>query len=79
MLKRIIVGNGESAVLYIHVNCVTSVISLILEKSDHLSQFDIYLAGPNRATSHTKFFDMATKYYFGEIKTKIFSIYSRPL
>ncbi len=70
--SRILVGKGESAVPYIHVSCVANVIARVLEKSDHLSQFDIYLASPEGATSHTELFDMVTRYYFGEIKHPVF-------
>ena len=70
--SRILGGKGESAIPYIHVNCVAKVIALILEKSDQLPKFDIYLASPDGATSHLELFDMATRYYFGEIKHPIF-------
>jgi len=69
--SRIIAGNGESAIPYIHVNCIKSLISLVLEKSDHLLQFDIYLASPEGATSHRELYEMATRYYFGEIKSPV--------
>ncbi len=70
--SRILGGKGESAIPYIHVNCVARIISRVLEKSDQLPQFDIYLASPDGATSHLELFDMATRYYFGEIKHPIF-------
>jgi len=70
--SRIMGGNGESAIPYIHVNCVAQVIELVIAKSDQLPQFDVYLASPDGATSHTELFDMATRYYFGEIKHPIF-------
>jgi len=69
---RIIGGSGESAIPYIHVNSVTRVISLVIAKSDQLPHFDVYLASPDGATSHSELFDMATRYYFGEIKYPIF-------
>jgi len=70
--SKIIGGNGESAIPYVHVYCVAQIISLILEKSDQLPQFDIYLASPDGATSHQELFDTATRYYFGEIKHPVF-------
>jgi nucleoside-diphosphate-sugar epimerase len=70
--SRILGGKGESAIPYIHVNCATRLVSLVLEKSDQLPQFDIYLASPDGSTSHLELFDMATRYYFGEIKHPIF-------
>ena len=70
--SRIIGGSGESAIPYIHVNCVAHIISLVLEKSDQLPQFGIYLASPDGTTSHQELFDMTTRYYFGEIKHPFF-------
>ncbi len=70
--SRIIAGKGESAIPYIHVNCVAQMIALVLKQSDRLPQFDIYLASPDGATSHAELFDMTTRYYFGEIKHPVF-------
>ncbi len=70
--SRILGGDGESAIPYIHVNCAAEVITLVIERSDQLPQFDTFLASPDGATSHLELFDMATRYYFGEIKHPIF-------
>ena len=70
--SRIIGGNGESAIPYVHVLCVAQVISLVIAKSDQLPRFDVYLASPDGATSQAELFDLATRYYFGEIKHPIF-------
>lgn len=70
--SRVLAGKGESAIPYIHVNCVAKLILRILEKSEQLPQFDIYVASPDGVTSHQELFDMSTRYYFGEIKHPIF-------
>lgn len=70
--SRILAGKGESAIPYIHVNCVAKLVLRILENSKQLPQFSIYIASPDGATSHQELFDMSTRYYFGEIKHPIF-------
>ena len=70
--SRILSGKGESAIPYVHVRCVAKLILCILNKSDQLPRFGIYIASPDGATSHQELFDMSTRYYFGEIKHPIF-------
>ncbi len=70
--SRIIGGHGESAIPYVHINCVSRVISLVLEKSDRLPQFDIHVVSPYGSTSHRELFDLATRLYFGKSKRPIF-------
>ncbi|UCD33637.1 MAG: NAD(P)-dependent oxidoreductase [Desulfobacterales bacterium] len=70
--SRILPGKGESAIPYVHVNCVARLFLRILEKTERLPQFDIYIASPDGATSHQELFDMATRHYFGEIRHPIF-------
>ena len=70
--SRIVGGRGESAIPYLHINCVSKVISIVLEKSDQLPRFDIYVVSPDSSTSHQELFDLATRLYFGEIKNPVF-------
>lgn len=70
--SRIIGGAGESAIPYVHINCVSRVISIVLEKSDQLENFDTYVVTTEGATSHQELFDLATRLYFGEIKHPVF-------
>ncbi len=70
--SRILSGKGESAIPYVHVSCVAKLILRILHQSEQLPRFDIYIASPSGATSHQELFDMATRYFFGEIKHPVF-------
>ncbi|MBW1751523.1 MAG: NAD(P)-dependent oxidoreductase [Deltaproteobacteria bacterium] len=70
--SQIIGGKGESAMPYVHINCVSKAISIVLEKSDLLPQFDIYVVSPDSPTSHQELYDLAVRLYFGEIKHPIF-------
>ena len=69
--SRILGGKGESAVPYIHENCLNRLINMILLKTDELPQIDTYIASPNGSTSHKELFDIGTKLYFGKVKTPI--------
>jgi nucleoside-diphosphate-sugar epimerase len=70
--SRIIGGHGESAIPYVHLNSVLRVISLVLEKSDRLPQFDIYVVSPEAPTSHLELYDLATRLYFEKPNPPIF-------
>lgn len=65
--SRIIGGKGETAIPYLHVNCLAKMIALVLEKSEQLPKFDIYIAGPGGSTPHLELFNKATRLYFGKI------------
>jgi len=69
---RILGGSGDSAIPYVHINCVSRVIDIILEKSEQLPRFDTYVVCTDGSTSHQELYDLATRLYFGEIKHPIF-------
>ncbi len=64
--SRILAGNGESAIPYIHVQDVISLVRIIIKNTDDLHQFSIYSASPNGSVSHKELFRIATTYYFGK-------------
>lgn len=64
--SRIIAGNGESAIPYIHINDLIALFRKIVQKNDNLPEFDILNASPNGSSSHLELFKIATRYYFGE-------------
>jgi nucleoside-diphosphate-sugar epimerase len=68
----IIGGQGESAIPYVHVNCVSRAITIVLNKSDQLPRFDTYVISPDGSTSHQELYDLAVRLYFGEIRHPIF-------
>ncbi|MBW1751662.1 MAG: NAD-dependent epimerase/dehydratase family protein [Deltaproteobacteria bacterium] len=70
--SRILGGKGEAAIPYVHVNCVSRAISIVLDKTDRLPRFDIYVISPDSSTSHQELYDLATRLYCGEIKHPIF-------
>jgi nucleoside-diphosphate-sugar epimerase len=70
-MSRIIGGKAESAIPYIHINCVLKAISIVLEKSDQLPQFDTYIVTPDNTTSHRELFELANRLYSGKRKNPI--------
>ncbi len=62
---RILGGRGESAVSYIYISELISLINTILEKSDSLLNIDTYIASPSGCTSHGELFSRATEYFYG--------------
>src|SRR5690606_11436888 len=65
--SRIIGGRGESAIPYIHIKDLCQLIHLIILKTNELPNFDIYNASPNGSTSHKELFEIATRYFYGEV------------
>ncbi len=63
--SRILAGKGESAIPYVHVNDVISIIRTIVRDTTKLDQFSIYNASPDGAVSHKELFKIATSYFFG--------------
>lgn len=64
--SKILGGNGESAIPYIHVKDLCKMIKKILVKTKDLDNYDVYLASPDGSTSHKELFELATRYYYGE-------------
>ncbi len=64
--SRILAGKGDSAVPYIHVHDIFSLIRIIMKKSSDLNQFNIYNASPDGSVSHKELFRIATLYFYGK-------------
>ncbi|MDP4282357.1 MAG: NADH-dependent [FeFe] hydrogenase, group A6 [Bacteroidota bacterium] len=62
---RMLGGKGESAVSYIHINDLTKLILLIIQKSHLLPDYAVYAASPDGSTSHRELFDIATRDFLG--------------
>ena len=65
LTSRILSGRGESAVPYIHIRDLIKLFLRIIEISDTLPQFAIYIAGPKECVSHEELFKAVTRYYYG--------------
>lgn len=70
--SRILGGKGESAIPYIHVHDLFLLIKQIIDKSNSLKSFDVYNCSPDGCTSHKELFEIATRYYLGELVKPIF-------
>ncbi|MFH1195816.1 MAG: NAD(P)-dependent oxidoreductase [bacterium] len=64
--SRMLAGKGDSAIPYLHVHDIVSLIRLIIKNSADLHQFSIYNASPDGSVSHKELFRIATAYFFGK-------------
>jgi len=70
--SRILAGKGESAVPYLHVDCLNQLINRIFEKTEQLPDYQIYTASPDGCTSHKELYNLAIRYYFGSQARPVF-------
>jgi len=69
--SRILDGNGESSVPYIHIVCFVGMLKSILDKTERLKSFDVLIASPDDSTSHQELYDLSTKFVFGAKRRSI--------
>ncbi len=62
---RILGGRGKTAVPFIHARDVNRIFLVLLERSDELPSFGVYIASPDGATTHRDLFELATRFHFG--------------
>lgn len=70
--SRILAGKGNSAISYLHINDLISIITRIIEKNRFLPSIDTYIASPDGSTSHKDLYKNSTKDYYGK---RIYSLY----
>jgi len=70
--SRIMAGQGQSAIPYIHVHDLVHFFLQVIDKSDQLEQYLILNAGPDGATSHLELFRIATQHYFSKPHKPLF-------
>lgn len=63
-MSRVLPGKGESALPYIHVKDLIGLFNRIIEKSEKLPGFGVYLAAPPRSVTHLELFQTATHYLY---------------
>ena len=69
--SRVLGGKGESAVPYIHIVCLVRMMKSILDKTEKLKPFDVFIASPDESTSHQELFDLSTRFVFGDTRKAI--------
>jgi len=65
LTSKILSGRGESAIPYIHIRDLIKLFLRIIEISDTLPQFAIYIASPQGSVSHNELFKAVARYYYG--------------
>ncbi|MEN8006198.1 MAG: NAD(P)-dependent oxidoreductase [Candidatus Krumholzibacteriota bacterium] len=68
---RIFAGHQGMSIPYIHINCVTGIIRAIIQKTDDMKQFDVFLVSPDHPTSLLDLFKASTRLYLGEQREPI--------
>jgi len=64
--SKILGGNGESAITYIHIQDLTTLILQLIKKQKELPRYGTYIASPNGSVSHKDLFVNASRDYFGK-------------
>jgi nucleoside-diphosphate-sugar epimerase len=72
MDSRILAGKGESAIPYIRVHDIVSLIRLIIKKTKQLENFTIFNASPDGSVSHKELYKIAVSYFFGRTFNPIY-------
>jgi len=66
--SRILGGQGEFSLPYIHIKDIIAIFDKIIEKHSSLPRFGIYNASYCNSVSHKDLYRVATKYYFAREK-----------
>ena len=69
--SKIIAGQGDSSIPYIHVRDVLKFIRELITNFNGLKSGNILIASPNGSTSHLQLYKLTTRYYFGNEKKPI--------
>ncbi|MBT3230104.1 MAG: NAD(P)-dependent oxidoreductase [Candidatus Marinimicrobia bacterium] len=69
--SNVLGGNGNSAVPYIHIKCLGRLLRTILDQTDRLKPFDVFVASPDASSSHQELYDLSTRFVFGETRKAI--------
>jgi len=70
--SRILAGQGQSAIPYIHVHDLVGFFLQVIAKSHELEPHIILNAGPDGATSHLELFQIATQYCYAKPHKPVF-------
>lgn len=70
--RRVLAGQGESAVPYLHVNDLNSILVTLFRVSDTLPMTAVYIASPDDCVSHNELYRIAKRYSDGEVDSPIY-------
>jgi len=69
--SRILGGRGQSAITYIHIQCLVSHLLTIMRRSRELADADTFIASPENPLTHNELFTLATKFFYGKPRTPL--------
>lgn len=64
--SRILGGKGESAVSYLHIHDLCTLLLSIIKKTESLPGYIVFCASPDASTSHKELYKVSTRNFFGE-------------
>jgi len=71
-LSRMIPGKGETALPYIHIQCVMDAILLAMENAHRLPRYDTYVVSPDTATSFRELYTRGVRLHAGNPKRPVY-------
>ncbi len=63
--SKVLGGQGQSAIPFIHINDLINLVRIILQKSDDLPALNYFMASPDGCVTHQELYDLSTRLYFG--------------
>lgn len=71
--SRILAGRGKSAIPYIHVRNLNSMLAQIIRKTNQLPDYHILIAGANGFSTHKELYNLSVRYNYGFAKKPFFT------
>jgi nucleoside-diphosphate-sugar epimerase len=69
--RRILAGQGRSAVPYLHINDLVLFVLAVLARLDEIKPCEVLMASPDGAVSHRELYEAATTAFYGARHTPI--------
>jgi len=63
--SRILGGDGSFGIPYMHIGCLIRLLRILMDKTDDLPDYDIYIASPDGVTTHKELFELTTTLHSG--------------
>lgn len=64
--SKILGGDGSFGIPYMHIGCLVRLLRILMDKTEDLPDYDIYIASPDGVTTHKELFALTTSLYSGQ-------------
>jgi nucleoside-diphosphate-sugar epimerase len=68
---RVLGGKGQSAITYIHICDVVRLIGSLIDNTETMPDYGVYIASPDGCTTHQELYTTITRDYYGHAKRYI--------